>query len=115
MSKNIVIISMVLLLAVSLTLSMGNTQAQTTQIRNVQGVNRVNDSVEYAVLSVLDDGTLQFQAGETSVIPQPAELRILYSRLGGRMRPNLPNLLNVIGDDGWRLVTFDNGNWTFIR
>ena len=85
MSKNIAIISVALILAVCLTLSMGNTQAQT--IQNV-GTNQSNGRVEYAVLSLLDDGTLQFHAGETNEIPRAFELRVLYSRLGGRMRPS---------------------------
>ena len=77
-------------------------------------VNSQQTTWEYARL--ITNGTeATWHAGETNAVPQTFPLNTLYSRLGGRSRPNLTNLLNQIGKDGWELVATDESNWTFKR
>lgn len=71
-------------------------------------------SWEYARL-VLNDSVAAWQAGETNVDPEALRLEALYRRLGGTFRPNLTNLLNLVGRDGWELVSTDETVWTFKR
>lgn len=69
---------------------------------------------EYARLAV--DGDLaSFQAGENNLDLEVLGIEDLYRRLGGSFRPNVTNLLNLIGRDGWELVVVDEGVWVFKR
>jgi len=80
------------------------------------GSNRVESRGvwEYARLAV--DGELaSFQAGENNLEIEVFGVEELYRRLGGTFRPNLTNLLNVIGKDGWELVVIEDGVWVFKR
>ena len=77
-------------------------------------VNSQQSSWEYARL-ISNGADATWHAGETNAVPQTFPLNTLYSRLGGRSRPNLTNLLNQIGKDGWELVMTDETVWTFKR
>lgn len=83
-----------------------------TQDRPAADASRV--TWEYARL-VMSDELVAFHAGETNVVPEAVSLDVLYRRLGGNLRPNLTNLLNAVGNDGWELVTTDESIWTFKR
>ena len=77
-------------------------------------VNSQQTTWEYARL-VTNGNNAAWHAGETNAVPQSFPLSTLYSRLGGRSRPNVTNLLNQIGKDGWELVVTDERIWTFKR
>ena len=69
---------------------------------------------DYARL-ITDGESVSWHAGEMNVEPQIFTLETQYRRLGGRSRPNVVNLLNQIGSDGWELIVTDEINWTFKR
>ena len=69
---------------------------------------------DYARL-ITDGESVSWHAGEMNVEPQIFTLETQYRRLGGRSRPNLVNLLNQIGSDGWELIVTDEVYWTFKR
>jgi len=91
-------------------------EAQNTSNQKDAPVSAVQarPSWEYARL-VLNDSVAAWQAGETNVDPEALRLEPLYRRLGGTFRPNLTNLLNLVGRDGWELVSTDETVWTFKR
>jgi hypothetical protein len=91
------------------------TVAQDRERNNREG-NRERARVvwEYARLAV--DGDLaSFQAGENNLDLEVLGIEDLYRRLGGSFRPNVTNLLNQIGREGWELVVIDDGVWVFKR
>lgn len=69
---------------------------------------------QYAMLAV--DGELaSFQAGENNLELEILGVDDLYRRLGGTFRPNFTNLLNLLGRQGWELVTVEEGVYIFKR
>lgn len=89
-------------------------QQNTNPQDKIINVENVRSSWEYARM-VLNDDVVAWQGGETNVDPEAVTLETLYRRLGGKFRPNLTNLLNLLGRDGWELVTTDETVWTFKR
>lgn len=82
--------------------------------QRVQSDRLTSTSWQYAMLAV--DGELaSFQAGENNLELEVLGVEDLYRRLGGTFRPNLTNLLNLIGRQGWELVVIEEGVYTFKR
>jgi hypothetical protein len=115
-SVNVVIVCVVIGLIGTAVIS-ANSQGQRGNEERVTATN-TNSTIaanwSYARL-VINGDTVLWHAGENNLDPEPLTLEAQYRRLGGNFRPNLTNLLNLIGQDGWELVATNETIWTFKR
>ena len=68
--------------------------------------------IAYAQLVVLNDDQVTWDPGGNN-LARTETLDSTYRRLGGSQRTSFVNLLNVIGNNGWELVTVSSNVWTF--
>lgn len=114
MRNRVIIGSLGLALLIGLYLFSVTAYARQQAARIGQDDRRVTVTWQYAMLAV-DGDMASFQAGENNLELEVLNVNDLYRRLGGTFRPNFTNLLNLIGRDGWELVTIEEGVYTFKR
>lgn len=72
-------------------------------------------AIEYAMLNVgLEEDAAMWLIGGNER-PRTESVIATYRRLGGSGRGSFSDLLNQIGESGWRLVQKDGQTWIFSR